>query len=211
MAAPALEGPRSVDPKGLEEPAITAGVAIGVLDAVVLQQQKGRAGAWGHRLALTAAAATARQARRVEDEATLRDTVLLTPPGDDVGPAGGMLLAWRRLTARPTDGLLTEASVAVLFANFDLAPDKEAVGDLMNELRRIGGEAMVSTLAAALEYTDHHGLDRGIGAWIANVVLAQRLGWPFALPLRGTEASAGGSTRRTRGRRGNPARPGRGR
>jgi Protein of unknown function (DUF1403) len=87
-----------------------------VLDAVV-RQQKGWAGAWRQRLALTAAAATARQAGRVEDEATLRDIVLLTRPGDDVGPAGRMLLAWRWLAARPTDGLLTEASVAVLLAD----------------------------------------------------------------------------------------------
>jgi Protein of unknown function (DUF1403) len=70
----------------------------------------------------------------------------------------------------------------------------------MHELRRIpGGQGMVATLTAALEYTDHHGLGRGIGAWIADAVLAQKLGWPFALPLLGTEASAGGTTRRIRG------------
>lgn len=34
---------------------------------------------------------TAKQARGVEDEAALRDVLLLTRPGDKVGPAGRML------------------------------------------------------------------------------------------------------------------------
>jgi Protein of unknown function (DUF1403) len=49
---------------------------------------------WRRRLALKAAAASARIARRGEDEATLRDAFLLRQ-GDDPGPAGRMLVAWR--------------------------------------------------------------------------------------------------------------------
>lgn len=79
----------------LEDAALASGAALVALDAVVRRQERW-AGAWRQRLALAAAAATARQAGRTEDEAALRDTVLLTRPGDDVGPAGRTFLAWRR-------------------------------------------------------------------------------------------------------------------
>src|SRR6202166_5215174 len=55
------------------------------------------AGAWRRGVALKAAAATARIARRGEDEATLRDAFLLRHGGDDPGPAGRMLVALRGL------------------------------------------------------------------------------------------------------------------
>ncbi|MER8440949.1 DUF1403 family protein [Mesorhizobium sp. M1312] len=50
---------------------------------------------------------TAKQARGVEDEAALRDALLLTRPGDEVGHAGRMLLAGRELAAHPAEDLLT--------------------------------------------------------------------------------------------------------
>ncbi|MER9125796.1 DUF1403 family protein [Mesorhizobium sp. M0959] len=50
---------------------------------------------------------TAKQARGVEDEAALRDVLLLTRPEDEVGPAGRMLLAGRELAAHPAEDLLT--------------------------------------------------------------------------------------------------------
>jgi Protein of unknown function (DUF1403) len=70
--------------------AFRAGAALAMLDGRV------RAGvpfdgAWRRRLALKAAAASARIARRGEDEAMLRHG------GDDPGPAGRMLVAWRGL------------------------------------------------------------------------------------------------------------------
>jgi hypothetical protein len=54
------------------------------------------AGAWRRRLALKAAA-SARIARRGEDEAMPRDALLLRHGGDDPGPAGRLLVAWRSL------------------------------------------------------------------------------------------------------------------
>ena len=56
------------------------------------------ANAWHSR----AAAATVARAGRAEDEAALRDALQLTRPGDDPGPAGRRLLAWRALAARST-------------------------------------------------------------------------------------------------------------
>lgn len=87
----------------------------------MVRRQQRWAGAWRQRLALAAAAATAKQAGRVEDEAALRDAVLLTRPGDNVGPAGRMFLAWRRLAGTPAEKLLSEASVGAARDHLGLA------------------------------------------------------------------------------------------
>ncbi|WP_353642727.1 DUF1403 family protein [Mesorhizobium sp. WSM2239] len=83
-AVPDAQGPAG---QHVEDIALVAGTAIGALDAVVRRQERW-AGAWRQRLAFSAAAVTAKQAGRVEDEAALRDAVLLRRPGDDVGPTG---------------------------------------------------------------------------------------------------------------------------
>jgi hypothetical protein len=55
-----------------------------------------------------------RKARgRAAEDGALREAVLLTRPGAEVGPAGRILLAWRRLAARPADHPLTEAGLAL--------------------------------------------------------------------------------------------------
>src|ERR1700712_2225678 len=90
----AIADAQSLTGKDVEDVALTVGATIGALDAVVRRQERW-AGAWRQRLALAAAGVTARQTGRVEDESALRDAVLLTRPGDNVGPAGRMLLAWR--------------------------------------------------------------------------------------------------------------------
>ena len=69
------------------------------LDAIV-RENPAWAGVWRRRLALSAAAASARRAGRTEDEAALRDAFHLSRPGGDPGPAGKLLLAWRELSAR---------------------------------------------------------------------------------------------------------------
>jgi hypothetical protein len=76
--------------------AFQAGAALAMLDGRV-RAGVPFAGAWRRRLALKAAAASARMARRGEDEATLRDAFLLRHGSDDPGPAGRMLVAWRGL------------------------------------------------------------------------------------------------------------------
>jgi hypothetical protein len=76
--------------------AFQAGAALAMLDARV-RADAPFAGVWRRRLALKAAAASARIARRGEDEATLRDVFFLRHGGADPGPAGRMLEAWRGL------------------------------------------------------------------------------------------------------------------
>jgi hypothetical protein len=187
----ALPVAQSLGSHSVEDVAIVAGAALGALDAVVRRQER-CAGAWRHRLALSAAAATAKVAGRVEDEAALRDTVLLTRSGDDVGPAGRMLLGWRRLAARPPEELLTEASIARVLDALGLAQDSETANDLAEELRQCAAtEGMVGTLVGAFAAVERRGLPRNVGSWFADALLAQRLGWTYAVPLFGAEAADG--------------------
>ncbi|WP_353810657.1 DUF1403 family protein, partial [Mesorhizobium sp.] len=182
----------------VEDAAIAAGAAISALDAVVRRQERW-AGAWRQRLALAAAAATARQAGRTEDEAALRDTVLLTRPGDDVGPAGRTFLAWRRLAARPPEHLLTEAGLTAVHEELGHAGDDEAVTDLVDEIGQLSAaEGVVEMLAGAFASAGRHGFGRYSGSWLADAMLAQRLGWPHAVPLLGAQPASGGSTRGVR-------------
>lgn len=181
-------------PNALEDIASTAGAAIGALDHVVRRQERW-AGAWRQRLALGAAVVAARQAGRVEDEAALRDALLLTRPGDDVGPAGSLLLAWRRLASRPAADLLTERSLAVTLEEFCYARDNAVIGDLANELRKLGAHAgTVGMLTGALVIAERQGFGRNFGSWLADVLLAQRLGWTHAVPLLGTQVTSGKNT-----------------
>ena len=193
----AIPDAQSLAGKEVEDVALAAGAAIGALDAVVRRQERW-AGAWRQRLALVAAAVTARQAGRVEDESALRDAVLLTRPGDflSVGPAGLLLLAWRRLTDRPAQDLLSEKNLAAVLEEFGYAPDDEVLSDLADDLRHFGASAgMVATLTGTFMAAERYGFGRAVGAWLADALLAQRLGWAHALPLLGAEAALGTSAR----------------
>ncbi len=186
---------QSLEGQSVEDVALVAGAAIGALDTAVRRQERW-AGAWRLRLALAAAAVMARQAGRVEDEAALRDAVLLTRPGDDVGPAGRMLLAWRRLGARPARELLSEGSIAGVLEALGLARDDETASDLADALRcLVTTEGTVGILAGVYALVDRHGLPGAVGSWLADALLAQRLGWPRAVPLLGAEVNAAGPAR----------------
>lgn len=182
----------------LEDIAITAGAAIGALDAVVRRQERW-AGVWRQRLALAAATVTAKQAGRVEDSLSLRDAVLLTRPGDDVGPAGRMLLAWRRLAARPAEQQLMEASIAGVLEALDITQDDETAADLADDLRQLAAtDGAVGVLIGAFATVERRGLPRTVGAWFADALLAQRLGWTHAVPLLGGEAAGADGSGRAR-------------
>jgi hypothetical protein len=183
--------------KNVEDIALVAGAAVGALDAVVRRQERW-AGAWRQRLALAAAAVTAKQAGRVEDEAALRDAVLLTKAGDDVGPAGRMLLTWRRLATRPTEDLLTRKNLGAALEEFGYAPDDQGGSDLADELRRLSTEGMVAMLTGAFIVAGRSGFGHAVGAWFADALLAQRLGWAHAVPLLGAEMVTGAGPRRPR-------------
>ncbi len=150
--AGAIPDAQSLAGKDVEEVALADGAAIGALDAVVRRQER-RAGAWRQRLAHSAAAVTAKRAGRVEEESALRDAVLLTSPGDNVGPAGRLLLAWRRLAGTPAEKLLTEASVGAVLDDLGFARNDEGASDLTDNLRQLAasdGTAGMMTGAIAM-------------------------------------------------------------
>ncbi len=95
--------PGWVRPRGRDateaDAAFSAGIALKSLDDLV-RSEPAWAGCWRNRQALKCAAAAVRLTGRNEDEAALRDAVLLTAAGDDPGPAGKMFLAYKRLAAR---------------------------------------------------------------------------------------------------------------
>lgn len=179
-------------PESLEDAAFAAAAALTTLDAAVRRQERW-AGAWRQRLALAAAAATAKRAGRIEDAAALRDALLLTRPGDDVGPAGRMLLAWRTLASRPVATLVGEATLADVAADLGSALDAAAAGQIGDDIRSLAG-AVGNALAAAADaiavLQRHDGrAARELGPWLADAVLADRLGWSRAVPLLGAYPS----------------------
>lgn len=200
----AVPNAQGLDAYSLHDVALITGAAIGALDAVVRRQERW-AGAWRQRLALAAAAGTAKQTGRVEDETALRDAVLLTKAGDDVGPAGRMFLGWRRLAARPAEDLLTEKNFAAVLGEFGHAPDDEAIGDIAGELRRLSACGPVEMVVGTFPAAERYGFGRAVGAWFADALLAQHLGWTHAVPLLGAEAALGTSARPRRSAAGSVA------
>jgi hypothetical protein len=72
---------------GESDAAFAAGIALKSLDDLI-RADPPWLGCWRDRLSLKSAAVSATMLGRNEEEAAIRDAVLLTSPGDDPGPAG---------------------------------------------------------------------------------------------------------------------------
>ena len=195
---------RAVHPPETEaEAAFLAGAALARLDAIV-RENPPWAGVFRQRLALSAAAASVARAGRAENEAALRDAFHLRRGGGAPGPAGKVLLAWRELAARPTrqwrSSLVAAAEV------LGIAPD-EAMQEAL-EVAAAGVEsARPAPFAAARVFALASGLTSGgrpslrgrggegeaLAAWLADAVLAERLNWPFALPMLAAQLRSPGA------------------
>jgi hypothetical protein len=187
---------RAVDaPETDAEAAFLAGAALSRLDAIV-RQDPPWAGVWRQRLALRAAEANVRRAGRTEDEAALRDALHLSRPGGDPGPAGKFLLANRELAARPTRQWRSSFDAA---AGVLAVPHDEALQEALEAAEACAAGARPAPFAAARAFAlarraltsgaerrspgGRGGEAEALAAWLADAVLAQRLNWPFALPL----------------------------
>ena len=180
-------------PETEAEAAFLAGAALARLDAIV-RENPPWAGVFRQRLALSAAAASVARAGRAEDEARLRDAFHLRRPGGDPGPAGKVLLAWRELSARPSRqwGSSFVAAAEVLGVAHN-----EALEEALEAAEACAASARPAPFAAARTFAVARGLTSGerpsfgarggegeaLAAWLADAVLAERLNWPFALPL----------------------------
>ncbi len=195
-------------PENQAEAAFLAGAALARLDAIVRDNPP-----WGgvlrQRLALRAAAACVARSGRAEDEVALRDAVQFTGANADCGPAGRTLLAWRALTAGSTGqwrGAFLRAAAALEI------PRNEALHAAIETAASCAGGAEAAPFAAAKTFAlANRAFDPGAGpkgsggagegavlaAWLADSVLAQKLNWPFAVPLLGAALFAGSARRRT--------------
>src|SRR5690606_34040110 len=166
-----------------------AGSALNTLDNVV-QAEPEWSGAWRHRLALKAASACMKLIGRSEDEAALRDAWLLRQHGDEPGPAGNVLAAWRRLAGRTlppaTDDL--QAVAAMLGVGWS-----DGFGELIDVTRdevRRGAPAPVvaARVAAAVMREDRQA--EIFSWWLADCALSCRMGWRHAVPILATQVRA---------------------
>jgi hypothetical protein len=163
--------------------AFLAGANLAALDARV-RADAPFAGLWRNRLALRAAVAHSRLIGRREGEAELRDGFALRAAGDAaVGPAGGLLKGWRALANRSTG--FDARILAEVAASFGLnLPD--ALADMLRAAEGAVREDR-PPLRSAAHVLSHvrlrHPRAEFLGFWLADAVLAQKLGWPIPLPL----------------------------
>jgi hypothetical protein len=141
------------------------------------------AGAWRRRLALKAAAASARMARRGEDEEMLRDAFYLRTGDEDAGPAGRLLVAWRlldRSVALEDDDVIRRVVDALPLKMDDGLRDTIATA---RQLARVDRPApALAAEVASLIYTRRPDAEL-LALWLADAALAARLGWLTPLPL----------------------------
>ena len=154
--------------------AFQAGAALAALDCRV-RAGVPFAGVWRRRLALKAAAASARIARRGEDEATLRDVFFLRHGGDDPGPAGRMLMAWRSLDRSAP---LADDSILRVVETLQLKMDdglRAAIADVQQLAASAQAAPFVAAQAARI-VAQQSGAEI-LALWLADAVLAARLKW----------------------------------
>lgn len=188
------------------EAAFFAGAALQSLDGLV-RDEPDWAGMWRARMALKAAAVSSSLLGQGQEEGSLRDAICLTRPGGDPGPAGRVLLAWRKL-GRHSTGVDQELLVAVADL-FGGRPDGDfaKVTTHIEALAQSGGIGPFAAIDAAEHiagvYPALTAPAELLGFWLADLVLASRLKWPRPVPLLVSQAQksffrAGADGRRLR-------------
>jgi len=109
-----------------------------------------------------------------------------------------MLLAWRRLATLPPEDLLTGKNLGAVPEEFGHASDGEAINELLGELHRLSAGGMVDMVVGGFAAAERYSFGRAVGAWFADGLLAQRLGWTHAVPLLGAEVNTAGPGRARR-------------
>ena len=172
------------------EAAFLAGAALNSLDNLV-RSAPSWAGAWRQRLALKCAAAAVSLAGRTESESQIRDAWHLRAAGADPGPAGNLFAAWTWLAARsPHIGIEAVQSVTELLG-LRWSGDLEVLPDRFDDLARSGQPAPVPAAAIMADVQRARPDAELLGWWLADLAVAARLRWPFAVPMMVTQARGG--------------------
>ncbi|SDP62052.1 Protein of unknown function [Sulfitobacter litoralis] len=160
----------------LGDVAFFSGAALGHLHIVMARADVPQ-GLLRERLALRAAEASVAFSGRPERAADLRDAVHLLRPGDLPGPAGLIYQHWRKAIERPVSIIAlypalptcSETDLAVWLGRFGSGPGGPV------------GRASAVLEAVMSEYprAEH------VALILADAVMAQALGWDYAVPLLG--------------------------
>lgn len=185
---------RAIDSSENVEESFAFGSALALFDGEV-RANRICAGVWRQRLALAAATATARRLGRIEGKAALRDAVLLTRPGDAVGPAGDILLGWRLLVELRPDALLQAATLERLVDLFGQSLGDSVLDALKNLLALCAEQGMPKGLVTLLHQAPRLGVPTDITLWLADALLAKMLRWERAVPVFGSAADSAGGRR----------------
>lgn len=163
--------------------AYLAGAALNSLYNLV-RQDFPWAGAWRQRLALQSAAAAVNLTGRREDASALRDTHCLRGVGDDPGPAGNLLMAWRRLASRTT-GCDEELVRPVVEQHFGLQWDDALTEVLANAEDMVVSARPAPVLAAEIAAAVYRARPDAelLSFWLADMLLALKFRWPVPVPL----------------------------
>lgn len=176
-----------------------AGAALNSLDNLV-RSAPVWGGVWRHRLALKSAAAATRLLGRKEEEGALRDAHFFRAPGDDPGPAGKLLLAWRRLASRSTG--LDEDVVRPVAEQLDITWDDQLAEIVANseDLATSPRPAPLLVAEIAAEISRARTDAELLAFWLGDAMLAKRFRWPVPVPLLMGQVNASvfkaGETRR---------------
>jgi hypothetical protein len=162
--------------------AFLAGAALNALDMLV-RMQPDWAGVWRQRLALKCAVSAVRLAGRSEDEAALRDVWVLRGHGDDLGPAGRVFAAYKRLAARlgPIDTKVLRELAELLAIRWgdELATIPAMIDDVKHAetVAPFAAAGIVTKLCIIRPDAEM------LAWWLADWMLAQRLQWARPVPL----------------------------
>jgi hypothetical protein len=174
-------------PRGREtgeaDAAFAAGIALKSIDDL-LRGDPAWAGCFRARQALACAAAAVSLMGRGEDEAALRDAVLLTAPGSDPGPAGNLLRGFQKLAAKKP--VLSVTVAAELAALFGIAWDHRLAATIENAVgeQQKSGRAVPFAVAEFVIAMHAERPDAEVLAWaLADVLLAEKLKWQKTVPL----------------------------
>ena len=178
--------------------AFAAGIALKSLDDFVCATPVW-IGCWRARQALKCAQSAVRLSGRNEEQAALRDAVLLTAAGDDPGPAGSMVLAFRKLITkkRAIGSQILEDLVGLMGLRRE---GMSEIVDIFDDAVQ-SARAVPFTVAALVTKICAARPDAEILAWwLADRLLGEKLGWECCLPLMMAERY--GPAFRTTGGRG---------
>lgn len=178
--------------------AFAAGIALKTLDDLVRSGPLW-GGCWRARQGLGCAIAAVRLNGRAMDEGSVRDAVLLTAQGDDPGPAGRMVWAFQKLgeKRRAVGSKVLQDLAGLMGLGGERLDEIADCLDAALQTRRIIPFAVADLVANVCAIRPDAEI---LAWWLADRLLAEKLGWDCGLPLLMSERY--GAAFRTTGGRG---------